>query len=397
MEIALVLNAGSSTLKWSALAVRGSEQPLATGTVEWRSDAAMGQAEQMRSVFRDAVSSLPSTPVAVGHRVVHGGARFRSAVRITPEVRAALDDLVEVDPLHTPAALAGIDAVSAEAPGLPQVAAFDTSFHVTLPPAAAAYPLPREWSERLGLRRFGFHGLSVSYAVGRIAAMMGAVPRRLLVCHLGSGCSLTAVVDGRSLDTTMGFTPLDGVMMATRPGALDPGLLLHLQRRGGIDLDALEQGLQHGSGLAGMSGVGADLRHVLAAADGGDAAAALAYETFLHSLVRMSGAMIAVLGGLDALVLTGGIGEHSERVRTDLLARLAYAGVPSPANPPTPPGAPLPTGTSPSAAPAGPPPQPADPSPDRELSPPGAAVRVFVIAAREDLAVLRAVESVLQL
>ncbi len=399
----LVLNAGSSTLKWSALAVAGQARPLAGGTVEWQSGQGDNPTDEIRQVYRRAVQDLPAPPVAVGHRLVHGGPRFRAAVAITGEVRQALDQLVEIDPLHTPAALAGIDAVRAEAPDLPQVAAFDTAFHVTLPEAAAIYPLPWEWSERFGLRRYGFHGLSVAHSVRQVSRRLGATPARLLVCHLGSGCSLTAVAGGRSLDTTMGYTPLDGVMMATRPGALDPGLALHLQRRCGVGLDDLEAGLQHRSGLAGISGVaGGDLRQVLQGAQRGERRAALAYDVFVHSLVRMAGAMIAVLGGLDALVLTGGMGEHSERLRGDLLARLAWAGVPAPA------AAAIAAGGESGGA--------GDGSNDRtrrqggegneggdsdegdrELSPAGSSVRVFVIAAREDLTVLHDVCCVLGL
>jgi acetate kinase len=387
---ALVLNAGSSTLKWSVLEAgddlepheqrtewrtqrrperRPAQRPVAAGTVEWQGLAPEGQAERVRAVLREVPEAR--AVAAAGHRVVHGGARFRGPARITAEVRQALAALVEIDPLHTPAALAGIDAVTAAAPELPQVAAFDTTFHATLSEAAALYPLPWEWTERYGLRRYGFHGLSVSYAAGRVAELLGGAPLRLLVCHLGSGCSLTAVAGGRSVDTTMGLTPLDGVMMATRSGAVDPGLLLHLQRRCGVDLDALEDGLQQRSGLAGVSGAGGDLRQVLAAAAAGSRRAALAYDLFVHSLVRNAGAMIGVLGGLDAVVLTGGIGERSARLRGDFLARLAFAGVRVDA--------------AANEAAAG----------DREISPAGAAVRVFTIEAREDLAVLREMRAVL--
>ncbi len=366
---ALVLNAGSSTLKWSVLAVDGGPRPLAAGTIEWHGFAPERQAEQVQALLRDRAEARAVQ--AAGHRLVHGGADFRGPVLVTPAVRQALGALVEIDPLHTPAALAGVDAVTAAAPGLPQVAAFDTAFHADLPEAAALYPVPWEWSERFGLRRYGFHGLSVSHAVRRVAELLGTVPGRLLVCHLGSGCSLTAVAAGRSADTSMGLTPLEGVMMATRSGSVDPGLLLHLQRRCGIGLDELEDGLQHRSGLAGVSGAGADLRQVLAAADGGARRAALAYEVFVHSLVRTAGAMIAVLGGLDALVLTGGIGERSARLRADFLGRLAWSGV----------------RLDPAAN------QAADG--DQEISPAGAAVRAFTITAREDLAVLRGMLSVL--
>jgi acetate kinase len=370
LQHALVLNAGSSTLKWSVLEVRGGPRPLADGTIEWQGIAPERQGEQVQAVLRDHPAARSAQ--AVGHRVVHGGPGFRGPVLITPAVRQALGDLVEIDPLHTPAALAGIDAVSAAAPRLPQVAAFDTAFHATLPQAAACYPVPWEWTERFGLRRYGFHGLSVSHATRRVAELLGAPPGRLLVCHLGSGCSLTAVAGGSSVDTSMGMTPLEGVMMATRSGSVDPGLLLHLQRRCGVGLDELEDGLQHRSGLAGVSGGGADLRQVLAAAAAGSQRAALAYDLFVHSLVRTAGAMIAVLGGLDALVLTGGIGEHSAKLRADFLARLAWAGA----------------RLDPAAnqAAAG----------DQEISPAGAAVRIFTIAAREDLAVLRGLLSVLE-
>lgn len=382
----LVLNAGSSGLKWSVLPVGAAAAPtaaeaeevaapLAQGSLDWPSDDARAQAERVRGVLRDNPAARAVD--AVGHRVVHGGAAFRRSVRVTAEVRRALGELVEIDPLHTPAALAGIDAVSGAAPELPQVAAFDTSFHATLAPAAATYPLPWEWTQRFGLRRYGFHGLSVGWATRRTAELMGGEVRRLLVCHLGSGCSLTAVAGGVSIDTSMGFTPLDGVMMATRSGGLDPGLLLHLSRVSGLDTDTLADGLQHHAGLAGVSGAGGDLRRVLAAADAGDERAALARDMFVHSLVRMAGAMAAVLGGLDALVLTGGIGEHSAPLRAAFLSRLTHLGVrlDGAAN------AAPPEGTAVEA--------------EREISAPDSAVRVLVIAAREDLAVLRDLVAVL--
>ena len=336
---------------------------------------------------------------AVGHRVVHGGAAFRGPVRVTAEVRQALAALVEIDPLHVPAALAGIDAIGAAAPDLPQVAAFDTSFHATLPEAAAIFPLPWEWTETYGLRRYGFHGLSVSYATGRVAELLGRMPGRLLVCHLGSGCSLTAVAAGRSVDTSMGFTPLDGCMMATRSGAVDPGLLLYLLRRPGLGLDAVEDGLQHHAGLAGVSGTSGDLRQVEAAAAAGSRRAALAREIFLHSLVRTAGAMIAVLGGLDALVLTGGIGEHDASLRRDLLDRLAWAGVrlgPRDIDPEEK-REEAPRTLKTAAAATAPETAPAAAAPgDREISAAGSPVRVFVIEAREDLAVLAALLEVLE-
>jgi acetate kinase len=402
---ALILNAGSSTLKWSVLEAGGerpqghaasppwrcggpqghARRPIATGAVEWQGAAAPAQqAEQLQAVLRDAAAA--GQVDAVGHRVVHGGATFRGPVRVTAEVRQALAALVEIDPLHVPAALAGIDAISATAPEMPQVAAFDTAFHATLSEAAAIYPLPWDWTERYSLRRYGFHGLSVSYATGRVAELLGGTPGRLLVCHLGSGCSLTAVAGGSSVDTSMGFTPLDGTMMATRSGAVDPGLLLYLLRRPGLGLDAVEDGLQHHAGLAGVSGAGGDLRNVEAAAAAGSRRAALAREIFVHSLVRTAGSMIAVLGGLDALVLTGGIGEHDASLRHDLLSRLAWAGVRLDEAPHEKGDAPNPATADPAAASHG----------DREISAGGSEVRVFVIEAREDLAVLAALLEVLQ-
>ncbi len=315
---------------------------------------------------------------AVGHRVVHGGAVFRDAVVVDRGVRDAIAALADLAPLHNPAAVAGIDAVSAARPALPQVAAFDTAFHATIPEAAARYALPWAWSEGepggTPLRRFGFHGLSVAHVVSVAAATCGparsAPPSRMVVCHLGAGCSISAVSGGRSIDTTMGFTPLDGVMMAMRPGSLDPGLLIHLLRRG-ISVDRLEQGLQGGSGLLGVSGVSADLRAVRSAALAGDARAALACAMFIHQIVRAVGSMIAVLGGLDALVFTGGIGEHAAWVREDVAAAFAFAGVR--------------LDIAANAACGG----------DADVAIPGDAVRVLVIEAREDRQILAAMRRVL--
>ncbi|HVT61109.1 MAG TPA: acetate/propionate family kinase [Thermoanaerobaculia bacterium] len=385
---ALVLNAGSSTLKWSVLE-RDGERLVDSGTAAWESAEPARRQEQIGALWRAA----PAVDVA-GHRVVHGGADFRRAVLITAAVRANLARLVEIDPLHAPAALAGIAAVAEANPRLPQVAAFDTSFHATLPEAAALYPLPREWSERFGLRRYGFHGLSVGYAVRRVAELAGAaagrpeLPGRLVVCHLGSGCSLTAVAGGRSIDTTMGFTPLEGVMMANRSGSVDPGLLLHLEQRCDIAPAALAAGLNQRSGLAGVSGLTGDFRELLAAADAGHARATLAYAMFVHSLCRAAGAMIAVLGGLDALVVTGGIGEHSPRLRADLAGALAYAGLRlDPAGNAAAVGDHGGNGRHAEADP--------DSKADTDLSASGAAARFFVVTAREDLAVLREIETVL--
>jgi acetate kinase len=371
LERALVLNAGSSSLKWSLLDVRldtlGSL--VDSGNERWEEGA---PAEPVFARLR----SLPP-PDAVGHRLVHGGASHRQAIALDgPEgtVRGDLARLAEVDPLHTARALAGIDAAFAAFPGIPEVAAFDTSFHATIPDAAALYPVPHEWTERYGLRRYGFHGLSVAYAARRAGEMLGGLPRRLVVCHLGSGCSATAVLDGRSVDTTMGFTPLEGLMMATRSGTVDPGILLYLQRERGLTAEEIEEGLNRRSGLLGVSGISADLREILQVAGAGDPRARLAYDLFLHRLRRELGGLIASLAGLDALVFTGGIGEHSPQVRAD--AAVSFADLWLALDP-----------EKNAAAVSG--------KGDAEISAPGARVRTLVIEAREDLSVLAEIRRVL--
>jgi len=298
----LVLNSGSSTLKW-ALLDGSSRATVQAGTEEWAATPPAGRGEIVRATLRRIVRFD-----AVGHRIVHGGTRFTGASVIDDGVRAELEALAALDELHMRPALAGVDAVRAELPAMRQVAAFDTAFHATLPDAAAGYALPFEWSERWGLRRFGFHGLSVQYSVAQAARLLGRAPPRLIVCHLGSGASITAVADGKSIDTTMGFSPLEGVMMATRSGSVDPGLLLYLQARCGVGLDELRDTLANRSGLLGVSGVSGDLRRVVAAADEGSARARLAYDRFVWTLRRAVGAMAGVLDGVDAIVFTAGIG-----------------------------------------------------------------------------------------
>jgi acetate kinase len=316
----LVLNAGSSTIKWSVLE-SGDGGAVETGDDEWSSPDLASRAAQVQTVVR-RLAGLG----AVGHRVVHGGTRFTGPTVIDRAARATLEELADLDPVHMRPALAGIDAVTAEAPGVPQVASFDTAFHAGIPAAAATYPLPFEWSERWQLRRFGFHGISVAYSVERTRALLGRTPPKTIVCHLGSGCSITAVSEGRSVDTTMGFTPLEGVMMATRSGSVDPGLLLYLQSRAGLGPGEVLDALENRSGLLGVSGVSGDLRRVLQAADEGSARARLAYDAFIWSVRRAIGAMAGVLGGADALVFTGGVGENSDRVRADVAPALGSPG-----------------------------------------------------------------------
>ncbi|PSL57320.1 acetate kinase [Saccharothrix carnea] len=304
----LVVNAGSSSLKLSVLGE--DDTVLAQHHVE-RWDGTP-----------DLDLSLPPID-AVGHRVVHGGTRFTAPTVITRDVRREIAALTELAPLHQPGALAGIDAARAVLPHVPHVACFDTAFHRTLPAAAATYPLPAEWRARWDLRRYGFHGLSHAYAARRAVELAGS-GSRVVTCHLGAGCSLAAVHDGHSVDTTMGFTPLAGLPMATRSGDVDPGLLLWLSDRLGID--EVADGLAHRSGLLGLSGC-ADLRDVHAAIASGDSDAVLALDVFTHRLRQGIAAMAASMGGLDLLVFTGGIGEHDAVVRARAVEGLEFLGL----------------------------------------------------------------------
>jgi acetate kinase len=231
--------------------------------------------------------------------------------------------------LHQPRALAGIRATAALLPGVPAVACFDTAFHATLPPAAATYALPSDWRERFGLRRYGFHGLSHAWASRRAGELLGRPvdSLRLVTAHLGAGASLCAVHAGRSVDTTMGFTPLEGLVMATRSGDVDPGLVLWLLEHGGLTAAEVAEGLESRAGLLGLSGRSGDMRDVLAGVDEGDPRARLAYEVWLFRLVAAVAAMAAAMGGVDGLVFTAGIGEHSPRARADACARLGFLGV----------------------------------------------------------------------
>jgi acetate kinase len=343
----LVVNAGSSSLK---LRLLGPSDEL-EGERDLAPDDHAGLAA--------TAAELPR-PDAIGHRVVHGGERFRAAVRLDGAVVAALRELVDLAPLHQPAALAGIDAVGRALPGVPAVACFDTAFHATLTTAAATYALPRAWRERFGLRRFGFHGLSHAHAARRAAAP------RVVSCHLGAGASLAAVHEGRCVDTTMGFTPMEGLVMATRSGSVDPGLVLWLLRHD-VDVGAVERGLDREGGLRGLAG-DADMRAVLAR---DDRDARLAVQVYVHRLRASIAAMVAAMDGLDALVFTGGVGEHAPAIRERAAAGLGFLGVALDADA--------------NAAAAG----------DAEIGAPGAAVRTLVVTAREDLEVARQVRSLL--
>src|SRR5438876_4187483 len=289
----LCVNAGSTSLKLSVVEPDGEATAV------------------------ESLDALPEGIAAVAHRVVHGGGRFHEPVVIDDAVEQELESAVELAPLHNAPALAAIKQARKALPDLPHVAVFDSAFHATIPEEAATYALPAKVREDWGIRRYGFHGLSVQWASERVV-----VPR-LVVCHLGGGCSVTAVRDGRSVDTTMGFTPLEGVPMATRPGTVDPGALLYLIRRGATT-EELDDQIERYSGLLALSGISADVAE-LERAD--DQSAAFALELFAYRVATAVGAMAVALGGLDALVFTAGIGEHSARVRREVSAHLGFLGV----------------------------------------------------------------------
>jgi acetate kinase len=323
----LVLNSGSSSLKADLYEFdrEQSEQlpppaPLLQRNLEWTSSTD----SLLNTIIHEA-----GHVHAIGHRIVHGGARYQKPTRITAEVRQALAGCAEIAPIHTGRELEVLDATTVAAgSSIPQIAVFDTAFHATLAPAAYTYAVPYHWALKDGIRRYGFHGLSYQYASRRASQLLGEKQvSRLLVCHLGSGASLCAIKDGKSVDTTMGFTPLEGLVMATRSGSIDPGILFYLQRHKGFSSDDLDRILNRESGLAALSGTSGDMRQVLAAREAGNARAALAFDVYMHHLVRHAGMMTAVLGGLDALVFTGGVGENSGPVRESLCESLAYLGV----------------------------------------------------------------------
>ncbi len=262
----------------------------------------------------------------VGHRVVHGGEHYSEATVITPEVKQTIAHLSILAPAHNPASLEGIEAIEQLLPNITQVAVFDTAFHSTMPKAANVYPGPYEWFEQ-GIRRYGFHGINHEYCAQRTSQIVGKDLARIITCHLGNGCSLAAIQNGQSVDTTMGFTPLEGLMMGSRSGSVDPGILIYLLREQGIDANKLDEILNRSSGLKGISGVSEDFREIMKARSSGNDRAKLAIDIYVHSLCRNIGAMLAVLGGLDALVFTGGIGEHLPDVRAAACQQLAFLGL----------------------------------------------------------------------
>ncbi len=318
----LALNAGSATLKYKLFGMP-AEDVLAEGSLDHPGGDGIVEAA------REAIEKCRALGIdAVGHRVVHGGSEFDAPTRITPSTLSALRHLRELDPLHNPTEVAMIEAGVNALPDVPAVAVFDTAFHATLPETAWRYALPWDLSERLGLRRYGFHGLSFRYVSETLLQCLGrdAVGTRLIVCHLGSGASVCALRDGRSVDTSMGLTPLEGLVMGTRSGDVDPGLLLYVQRKEGMSADALDDLLNHDSGLKGLTGQ-SDVRKLDKAASAGDARAALALDIFAYRVRKYIGAYAAALGGLDALAFTGGIGEHSPTMRARICAGLGFLGV----------------------------------------------------------------------
>jgi acetate kinase len=367
----LVVNAGSSSLKLSVLDAAddlagGADLPAVGGGPDGGTDGA---------AIRAAIESFGPID-AVGHRVVHGGTFYDAPVLVTAEVRRRLESLTDLAPLHQPKSLAALDTVSALLPSVPAIACFDTAFHATIPEAAATFALPAEWRQRWALRRYGFHGLSHEYVSRRAAELAGAgsaAGLRVVTCHLGAGASLAAVHGGRSVDTTMGFTPLDGLVMATRSGSVDPGLVLWLEEHADMPSRELAETLETRSGLAGLAGT-ADMREVLSRATAGDERAILGRDVYLHRLRGLTASMAAALGGLDVLVFTGGVGENSAEIRSRAAAGLGFLGV-----------AVDPGRNSP--------PESARGGADWEITASGARARSFVIAAREDKQIAAEVRS----
>jgi acetate kinase len=391
----LVLNSGSSSQK-SCLYELGASlpdsppAPLWETKIEWhdgsatlhvRTRSGKGRDEQLKQTRRsETIAQLLQALVSgetkvlaqlseidvVGHRVVNGGREFTSPTLITSEVTAAIEKMAIFAPLHNRAELEGIAQIEKLCGPVPQVAVFDTGFHAGLPDAAAVYPGPYDWLQR-GIRKFGFHGINHQYCAGRAAELLGRnlADLKLVTCHLGNGCSLAAIRGGVSIDTTMGFTPLDGLMMGTRSGSVDPGILTYLLQQGHLDGEMLDDMLNAQSGLLGISGVSGDMREIEAAMKQGNERAKLAFDIFVHRLRSGIGSMIAALNGIDVLVFTAGIGENSPEIRDVACANFGFLGLTL-------------DPTKNSSA-----------HPDQDISRPGSAVCVLVVGAQEDWAIAR--------
>lgn len=360
----VVVNAGSSSFKlrvldshFSVLAEADTEGPPGS---------------DLTRVLEEFLETAPDVDAA-GHRIVHGGAKFAAPLLLNQQNEAVLSELSDLAPLHNPPSVAAIRSLASLRPDLPQVACFDTAFHAGLPASASTYPLPREWREQFGLRRFGFHGLSHDWASARGAVLLGSDRHRLrmVTAHIGAGASLAAVKWGRSVDTTMGFTPLEGLVMATRSGSVDPGLILWLQRHAGVSVAQMEEALERRSGLVGLCGT-SDLRAVLAARRDGDHDATVAYDVYVHRLRTSIAAMAAAMSGIDALVFTGGAGQGSPQLRQDVCEGLAFLGVS------------VDPGANRTAA------------RDAVISAPGSPAGVAVVDAREDVEIARKVHELVE-
>ncbi len=389
----LVLNSGSSSQKSCLYEVKNTlpehpPVPAWEGKIEWNGNHADMQAQnsqgaQLKGRVKvasrsDAIGQLldtlwngklrvvsaPSEIDVVGHRVVHGGKNLEEATVITPEVKSAIARMSAFAPLHNRAELEGIEIIEKRIGSVLQVAVFDTGFHSRLPESAAVYPGPYEWLAQ-GIRRYGFHGINHQYCAERTAQLLGKDLRslKLVTCHLGNGCSLAAIREGRSVDTTMGFTPLEGLMMGTRSGSVDPGIVTYLIQQGGFTGHQLDELLNTKSGLLGISGISGDMRQIVAGMKDGNARAKLAFDIFVHRLQTGIGAMIAVLGGMDALVFTAGIGENSPEVRAAACANFRFLGLKLDAA------------------------KNAQSSADQDISVYESAVRVLVLRAQEDWAI----------
>jgi acetate kinase len=355
----LVVNAGSSSLKLRVL--DPADNTVASADLPAPRDATDTAA------LKDALAGFG--PVhAVGHRIVHGGPLFTGPVTVDTAVRQRLESLTDLAPLHQPKSLGALDAVTSVLPDVPAVACFDTAFHASIPAAASTYALPMEWRQRWTLRKYGFHGLSHAY-VSRTVSSFVPGATRVVSCHLGAGASLCAVLDGRSVDTTMGFTPQDGLVMATRSGSVDPGLVLWLEEHANMPPAELAATLEYRSGLLGLAGT-ADMREVLSRAAAGDERSLLGRNVYLHRLCGSIAQMTAALGGLDALVFTGGVGENSAEIRARAMDGLGFLGVRGDSTRNS-------SGTG-----------------DREIGAPGAPVRSLVISAREDIEIARQVRDI---
>jgi acetate kinase len=360
----LVVNAGSSSLKLRLLGQ--GEEPVAARDLGVEDDWQKGI---------DAFLAESPGPDLAGHRIVHGGEQFTKPTLLDDETMARLEVLEDLAPLHNARALRAVRALRARRPELPAVACFDTAFHTSLSAAASTYAIPASWRERWPVRRFGFHGLSHAYCARRVASLLERPldQLRLITAHLGAGASLAAILAGRSVDTTMGFTPLDGLVMATRSGSVDPGLLLWVQHHGGISAEDAEQALDRESGLLGLSGRSGDTRELLPAAGAGDEHASLAIAVYLHRLRASIASMAAALGGFDALSFAGGVGEGSTEIRAAACQGLEFLGL-----------AVDPDRNS------------ADDSGDRIISIDGAEKAILVVHTREDLEVANQARSVVQ-